>query len=126
MNPRERTTARIRGTTREIDAAARELRQNTTQAERRLWGALKERRLLGLRFRRQHPVGPFILDFYCPACKLVVELDGPVHDGQVEYDEARTEQLQQYGYRVVRFRNEEVLTDLDSVLERIERAASRS
>jgi very-short-patch-repair endonuclease len=81
-------------------------------------------RLGGLRFRSQHPVGAFVLDFYCPSCKLVVEVDGVVHDQQVEYDEARTEHLNGYGYRVIRFRNEEVLHELPSVLERILAAAS--
>lgn len=73
----------------------------------------------GLKFRAQHPVGPFILDFYCPAYKLVIELDGGVHEKQAEYDEARTRHLNEYNYRVIRFRNEEVLEDLPSVLERI-------
>jgi very-short-patch-repair endonuclease len=95
-----------------------------TPAEQRLWQALQGRRLGGLRFRRQHPVGPFILDFYCPACRLVIEVDGGVHDGQVEYDEARTQQLAAHGYRVFRFRNEEVMTDLPAVLSRILHAAT--
>jgi very-short-patch-repair endonuclease len=119
MNPRTKTTSRIRGTTLEIEAAARRLRRNMTPAERILWEALKGKKLSGLRFRAQHPVGPFILDFYCPARKLVVELDGGVHEEQAGYDEARTQQLEDYGYHVIRFRNEEVLTDLPSVLERI-------
>lgn len=85
-----------------------------TPAEQELWDALQNKRLDGLKFRRQHPVGPFILDFWCPACKLVVELDGEVHDGQMDYDDARTQQLRDYGYRVIRFRNEEVLNDLAS------------
>ncbi len=114
-----KTTPRIRGTTPEIEAAARRLRQNMTPAELKLWDALKNRQLDGLKFRRQHPVGPFILDFWCPARKLVIELDGEVHEKQKDYDEARTRQLEDYGYRVMRFRNEEVLTDLPAVLDRI-------
>ncbi len=112
-------TPRIRGTTPEIEAAARRLRQNMTPAELKLWDALKNRQLDGLKFRREHPVGPFILDFWCPARKLVIELDGEVHEKQKDYDEARTRQLEDYGYRVMRFRNEEVLTDLPAVLDRI-------
>jgi very-short-patch-repair endonuclease len=119
LNRQAKITNRIRGTTPEIEAAARRLRQNMTPAEQTLWQALKGRQLAGLKFRPQHPVGPFILDFYCPARKLVVELDGGVHDEQVNYDEARARQLNDYGYRVLRFRNQEVLNDLDSVLERI-------
>ncbi|MCX6031758.1 MAG: endonuclease domain-containing protein [Chloroflexi bacterium] len=126
MTPRDKTTPRIRGTTPEIEAAARRLRRNMTPAELKLWGALQNKQLDGLKFRPQHPVGPFILDFWCPARKLVVELDGGVHEGQTDYDEARTQQLQDYGYRVIRFRNEEVVSDLASVLERIREAARRS
>jgi very-short-patch-repair endonuclease len=123
MSPRTKTTPRIRGTTPEIEAAARHLRRNMTPAEKKLWEALKAKQLGGLKFRVQHPVGPFILDFYCPARKLVVELDGSAHEEQADYDEARTQQLEDYGYRVIRFRNDEVLTDLPSVLEQILQAA---
>ncbi len=126
MTSGKRTTSRIRGTTPEIEAAARRLRRNMTAAEKKLWGALKGKQLGGLRFRAQHPVGAFILDFYCPACKLVVELDGGAHEDQAAYDEARTRQLTDFGYQVVRFRNEEVLQDLSSVLERILAAARGS
>ena len=110
-------TPRIRGTTPQIEAEARRLRKNMTLAERTLWAALFGKQLAGLKFRAQHPVGPFILDFYCPSRKLVVELDGEVHQDQQEYDQARTEQLESYGYQVIRFHNEEVLTNLHLVLE---------
>ncbi len=123
MTSPDRTTPRIRGTTPEIEAAARRLRRNLTPAEQKLWQALQRRQLAGLKFRAQHPVGPFILDFYCPAYKLVVELDGAMHEGQADQDAARTQQLENYGYRVIRFRNEEVFTDLPSVLDRILEAA---
>ena len=123
MDRQGKTTTRIRGTTPEIEAAARNLRQNMTSAEQVLWEALKGRQVAGLKFRCQHPVGPFILDFYCPARKLVVEVDGGVHDGQAEYDAARTQQLNDYGYQVLRFRNDEVLNKLDSVLERVRQVA---
>ena len=119
MPSRNKTTPRIRGTTPEIEAAARRLRRNMTPAEKKLWEALRGKKLGGLKFRAQHPLGPFILDFYCPACRLAVELDGGVHGEQAEYDEVRAQQLEDYGYRVIRFCNEEVLTDLPSVLERI-------
>ena len=105
----EKTTNRIRGTTPEIDAAARRLRHNLTPAEQLLSSALKGKQLNGLKFRCQHPVGRFIVDFFCPQSKLVIELDGAIHDEQIEYDTARTEQFKTYGYRVLRFRNEEVL-----------------
>ncbi|WP_229425761.1 endonuclease domain-containing protein [Lusitaniella coriacea] len=77
-----------------------------------------------MRFRRQHPVGSFILDFYCPSCKLAIELDGAIHECQAEYDAARTQQLENFGYRVIRFQNERVLEDLPSVLAEIARIAS--
>jgi very-short-patch-repair endonuclease len=94
-----------------------------TPAEHALWQAIRGRRLGGLKFRRQHPLGPFVVDFVCPPRKLVIELDGEVHDDRVGYDEARTEQLSEYGYRVLRFRNQEVLMNLGAVLTRIALAA---
>ncbi len=111
--------SRIRGTTPEIEKAARRMRQALTPAEFMLWEALRGRRLAGLRFRCQHPVGRFILDFYCPAHRLVIEVDGGVHDDKIEYYEARATVLHGYGYRVLRFRNEEVTSDLPAVLARI-------
>ncbi len=107
---------RIRGTTQQTEEAARRLRQQLTPAEDQLWSALRGRQLVGLKFRCQHPVGRFIVDFYCPSCKLVIEVDGDIHTQQKAYDEARTEQLESYGYRVLRFTNEEVLNDLQTVL----------
>ena len=124
MESGEKTSPRLRGTTPEVEAGARDLRWSMTSAEWKLWQALRVCQVGGLKFRCQHPVGPFVLDFYCPACKLVVELDGDVHAGQVEQDEARTRHLESYGYQVLRFRNEEVLRDLPSVVERIAQAAT--
>ena len=112
---------RIRGTTPEIEAAAKRLRNNLTAAEARLWSALRNKQLHGLRFRCQHPVGNFILDFYCPAYKLAIEVDGKIHDSQVEYDRSRTEKLSEYGYIVLRFTNEQIMNNLPEVLREIER-----
>ncbi|BAU65773.1 hypothetical protein STA3757_31640 [Stanieria sp. NIES-3757] len=114
---------RIRGTTPEIEQAAQKLRRNLTPAEARLWSELRNKQLDGLRFRCQHPVGSFILDFYCPSCKLVVEVDGEVHACQAEYDDARTAKLAEYGYKVLRFSNEQVINDLPTVLAEIRRVA---
>jgi very-short-patch-repair endonuclease len=119
----EKTTSRIRGSTPEIELNARNLRQNLTPAEQILWQHLRNRKLHGLKFRRQHPIGRFIVDFYCPESRLIVELDGEIHDRQFEYDTARTEQLQAYGDRVLRFQNQEVLDRLSSVLDEILRVA---
>src|SRR5947209_7485191 len=104
-DPRDKTTPRIRGTTPDVDGAARKLRRRLTPTEQTLWAALSGRKLDGLKFRCQHPVGWFVLDFYCPRCKLVVEVDGDIHDEpeSVVHDELRTHQLVAYGYRVLRF-----------------------
>jgi len=72
-----------------------------------------------LKFRRQHPVGPFVVDFYCASCKLVVELDGGIHDEQVAQDIARTQHLNGFGYRVLRFTNDAVFHNRDGVLKTI-------
>ncbi|MEL7038411.1 MAG: endonuclease domain-containing protein [Cyanobacteria bacterium J06592_8] len=110
---------RIRGTNPRTEQAARFLRKNLTPAEAKLWSALRSRQLAGLKFRRQHPVGQFIVDFYCPSCKLIIEVDGDIHIQQQAYDEARTNHIQSFGYRVLRFTNEEVLCDLQTVLDHI-------
>lgn len=102
-------------------ATRRRLRRDATPAERRLWTALRGRRLGGHRFRRQHGVGPYVLDFYCPAARLAIELDGAVHaDPQrAAYDAARTHHLTALGIRVLRFENRQVLETLDVVAEAI-------
>ncbi|KAI9134467.1 endonuclease domain-containing protein [Acaryochloris sp. CCMEE 5410] len=117
---------RIRGTTPAVVAAARRLRLNLTTAEQRLWKALQKRQLSGLKFRCQHAIGSFIVDFYCPQCRLVIELDGDIHNQQVEYDKARTEQLNQLGFRVIRFHNSDVMHHLDHVLQQIRYASEQS
>jgi very-short-patch-repair endonuclease len=116
-----KTNPTIRGTTPELRASAKLLRWAMTPAERVLWEALKERQLAGLRFRAQHPIGPFILDFYCPQRRLVVEVDGPIHDDpdQLAYDTYRTAQLNAFGLTVLRLRNDDILTNLPSALARI-------
>jgi very-short-patch-repair endonuclease len=115
--------SRIRGTTPEIEETAIKLRNNLTPAEARLWKALRNKQLEGLRFRCQHPVGNFILDFYCPSCKLVVEVDGEIHAYQAEYDNQRTNKLAEYGYTLIRFSNEQIINDLPNVLAEIRRVA---
>ena len=96
---------------------ARSLRASQTDAEQILWHRLRNRRLHGWRFRRQHEIDLFIVDFVCPDAALIVELDGGQHGEQLIYDEARTRKLQDLGYRVLRFWNNDVLKNLDSVLE---------
>ncbi|MBD3728923.1 MAG: endonuclease domain-containing protein [Sphingomonadales bacterium] len=103
---------------------ARLLRRNMTDAEQRIWQALRNRALAGLKFRRQVPVGPYIVDFQCRDRQLVVEIDGGQHD-EME-DAERTAFLRAQGYRVIRFWNHEVLENLDGVLERIAGVAGPS
>ena len=95
------------------------LRQDQTDAEAKLWTRLRCGKLEGLKFRRQFPVGQFIADFCCPQRRLIIELDGGQHAEQPSADEWRSRVLSERGYRVVRFWNNEVLTDMDSVLEQI-------
>ena len=101
------------------------MRKNPTVAERDFWKRLRKNRLAGLHFRRQHPIGPYIVDFCCVPKRLVVELDGYSHldPARVERDEARTLWLRAAGYRVLRFRNEEIWRDLEGVLAAIAKAA---
>ena len=101
---------------------ARDLRRNATDAEARLWYALRES-LPGAKFRRQVPLGPYFADFASHGAKLVVELDGSQHAEAVERDVARTHFLNDEGYRVLRFWNNEVLQNLDGVLAAIAAAA---
>ena len=115
----EGSNIRWRRITPELQQAARRLRAEATSAEEMLWNALRARQLKGLRIRRQHPVGQCILDFYCPRHKLGVELDGGVHTDRAEEDAARTVHLNSFGYHVLRFANEQVVTDLPTVLEQI-------
>jgi len=103
----------------------RELRKESTEAEKLLWAELRNRKLNGLKFRRQHPLDKFIVDFYCNEKKLVVELDGDVHDQKVnkEYDEARTAMLAGLNIIVLRFKNEDVINNMKDVLKKISGAA---
>jgi very-short-patch-repair endonuclease len=110
------------GAKREIFENARELRKSQTEAEKALWEVLRSRKCGGLKFRRQHPVKEFIIDFYCHEYLLGVEVDGSVHDNDSakEYDQNRTAELENLGITILRFKNEEVLTDLLKVLTEIQ------
>ena len=96
---------------------ARRLRRSQSDAEYVLWFHLRRRRFQGLKFRRQHPIGPYIVDFCCIDKKLIVEVDGSQHLENVDYDGQRTTFLERNGYRVIRFWNQEVLTEIEGVLE---------
>jgi very-short-patch-repair endonuclease len=108
---------------KELKDRRRELRNNLTPAEATLWILLQRKRLEGRKFRRQHSVGYYILDFYCPAEKLAIELDGQPHfeEAQIKYDEKRTQYLNSLGITVVRFENEEVFRSPEGVLAEIKK-----
>ena len=106
---------------------AKHLRTHQTEAERRLWYHLRAHRFLGLKFKRQQPIGHYIVDFICREHWLIAEVDGGQHAVQTEYDHQRDTYLRDQGYRVLRFWNHEVMHQLDGVLERIRLAVlSRS
>ncbi|HET7460583.1 MAG TPA: endonuclease domain-containing protein [Longimicrobium sp.] len=113
--------SRWRSVSPEIRDAARAMRKSMTPAEAVLWKEFRDGRFDGVPIRRQHTVGRFILDFYAPAHHLAIEIDGDIHDAQQERDAARTEALAERGIRVIRFRNDEVLGNLNAVLERLRR-----
>ncbi len=92
---------------------ARQLRLNPTDAEIQLWSRLRRRQLDGFRFRRQHPLGPYVVDFFCPAAKLIIEVDGGQH---ADDSETRTIWLEARGYRVIRFWNNDVLANTEGVV----------
>ena len=98
---------------------ARTLRKNSTCAERLLWKRLRMRQLSAYKFRRQHPIGDYIVDFVCLEKRLIVELDGGQHTEQVEYDEKRSNWLRERGYRVLRYWNNDVLKAPDVVMANI-------
>ena len=100
---------------------AKELRSSETEVEKKLWALLRNRQLEGKKFRRQHAIGNYVLDFYCNECKLAVELDGEIHNKKEiqQYDSARTQELKDYGITVIRFWNSEVMNNTGKVLERI-------
>ncbi len=99
---------------------ARYLRREETTAEKILWQELRNRKL-GIKFRRQHPIEKFILDFYVPEIKLAIELDGSSHKENKEYDTLRTEYLKSQGIKLIRFWNSEIEKDLGNVLRKIKK-----
>jgi very-short-patch-repair endonuclease len=106
------------GPPRRLTRSARSLRLNSTDAERRLWSALRSRRLQRYKFRRQFPIGPFIVDFACTRCLLIVEADGSQHSNS-DYDIRRTAWLTARSWRVLRFWDNDVLTNIEGVSETI-------
>ncbi len=98
---------------------ARDLRKNMTDAEISLWQCLRDRQLAGYKFRRQHPIGPFIVDFVCLEKKIVIEIDGSQHINDKEADNKRSDYLNNHGFRVLRVWNNQVLQEKEAVLSMI-------
>jgi very-short-patch-repair endonuclease len=109
-----------------VSRIARRLRKNLTDAERKLWSQLRYQQLGGYRFRRQHPMRGYVVDFVCLSEKLVIEVDGGQHAEQTDADEERTRTLEKDGFRVLRFWNNEVLQNTDGVVEVIREALGKS
>ena len=111
------------GASPKIFARASTLRQNMTKAEKMLWERLRKNQMMGLRFKAQHPIDTFIADFYCHKLKLVIEVDGEIHERkeQRDYDLGREGALRELGLTVIRFTNGEIYEDLDGVMEEIRR-----
>ncbi|MHA4737829.1 endonuclease domain-containing protein [Dyadobacter sp. MSC1_007] len=108
-------------------ARARQFRENPTKAEQHLWEQLSNKKL-GVKFRRQHPLHLFIVDFYCHELKLVIEVDGGIHlvPENASYDQMRSELIGEFGIKVIRFRNEEVLFQTEKVLAAIREVIAES
>lgn len=99
---------------------AKSLRLDSTPAEEALWQSLRNKQFCKLKFRRQHPLYKYIIDFYCPKLKLIIEIDGPIHQFQLSYDQVRDNFFKQKGYTIIRFSNAEVLYSITKVLNKIE------
>jgi len=100
---------------------ARTLRQQNTELEQLLWTALRNGQIGGMKFRRQHPIGPYVVDFYCRSAELVVEVDGMSHDDKAAQDTERSKYLEAQGLRILRVLNRDVMDDLDAVSREIAR-----
>lgn len=108
------------GLGKELVLAVQRFRRELTASEAILWQALRGKQLGGIKFRRQQPIGPFVVDFYASSCRVVVEVDGSVHDTQVEADQARQRQLEAAGLRILRLPAHLVETNLPEALRRIQ------
>lgn len=107
------------GASYNIKAKSRELRKNMTIQEKILWNKLRKKQQNGMHFRRQHPYGIYILDFYCFEANLALEVDGEIHLSKKEYDKERTRFLESSGLKVLRFKNEDIETQIDWVIKLI-------
>jgi very-short-patch-repair endonuclease len=108
---------------RETRERVKRLRTNSTEPEKILWNALRARTIGGLKFRRQHPIEPYIADYYCAEAKLIVELDGESRNGREDYDARRDAYFRELGLTVMRLTNHDVVTNIDGVAAAIMKAA---
>ncbi len=106
------------GAKRDIFQKAEQLRLNLTNAEKILWEHINKNQL-GCRFKSQHPIDIFIVDFYCHKYGLVIEIDGEIHFSRKEYDTGRTVEIEKYGLKVIRFTNMEIINDIENVISKI-------
>jgi very-short-patch-repair endonuclease len=115
------------GATPLIFERAKVLRENLTTAETKLWDCLKNKQVLGLRFKSQHPISRFIADFYCHQIKLVIEVDGTTHLDEIaqEYDKGRTAEFERFDIIVIRFSNNEIFNDIETVLSTIRQTCTK-
>lgn len=110
------------GATADVFRKAKQLRRDETEAEKSLWNKLNKNQIQGLQFRRQHPINIFIADLYCPKIKLVIEVDGSIHDipENEAYDIGRSDILNDYGITVIRFTNNQIIDDINGTINKIE------
>ncbi len=115
------------GASPDIFEKAKLLRDSMTDAEKRLWKLLSKNKIMGLRFRPQHPIDRFIADFYCHRIKLIIEVDGGIHNNpeNKEYDIGRTFELERFDLKVIRFTNEEIVFNFDNVKQEILKSCSQ-
>ncbi len=95
------------------------MRRQPTIAEAKLWQRLRNNQVVGRKFRRQHTLGQFVVDFYCAEARLIIEVDGPIHDDRGEEDSVRQQFLEAHGFKVLRFSNDEVNASIGKVLDKI-------
>jgi very-short-patch-repair endonuclease len=116
------------GASRNIFENASALRKNMTESEKILWKELKDRKVFRTKFRRQHPIDIFIVDFYCHELKIAIEVDGEIHMNKnvIEYDDGRTHDLEKLGITILRFTNSQILNDIKNVKTQILQAISKS
>lgn len=121
MNKRVIERNMFYGAKKNIFLRAVDLRNNMTATENKLWEQLKRKVIFKARFKRQHPIGIFVVDFYCHKHKLVIEVDGEIHlEPEIqEYDDGRTHDIEKQGIKIIRFYNDEVIENIDGVIKRI-------